>query len=199
MSGDVRCADYDAVTNWNIFATFMTSLMTGIQAAYNAMLAGSLGYVRGFIFLAVTAWIAARAIMIANRLCGMNDLWRDLIRCAVVVMLLQAANYNQYIAALATAIPNEVGNALAETGAGNMANGAAFDAVWNAAAKAGMATWEQVPKYSLSSIPLWCAIIVYWAIALVAIGTSFLVYLASTVLLLLLLAVGPLFVSSLQS
>jgi type IV secretion system protein VirB6 len=120
-----------------------------------------------------------------------------MIRAAIVVFLMQAANYNQYISTLARAIPNEVGNALAAAGAnaGSVASGAAFDTVWNAAAKAGLTAWEQVPKYSLSSIPLWFAIIVYLAIALVAIGVSFLVYLASTILLLLLLAVGPLFVA----
>lgn len=186
------------MTNWQFFQTLTTQLMALIHAATNGMLNGSLGYARPAVLIGITAWIASQAIAVAYARAPMSSLWHGLIRAAVVVFLLQgAATYNQYIGTVAQAIPNEVGNALAAAGAnnGNVANGAAFDNVWNAAAKAGLSVWEQVPKYSLSSIPLWLAIIVYLAIALVAIGISFLVYLASTILLLLLLAVGPLFVA----
>lgn len=185
------------MTNWAFFAGLMTQLLGLVQNASNGMIAGALGYARPALLVGVTAWLAFQAVCVANGVAPLRSLYHGLIRAAIVVFLMQAANYNQYITTLATAIPNEVGNALAAAGAnaGAVASGAAFDTVWNAAAKAGLTAWGQVPKFSLSSIPLWIAIIVYLAIALVAIGISFLVYLASTILLLLMLSVGPLFVA----
>lgn len=175
----------------------MAQLTALMAAAGDAMLNGTLGYVRPLVLAAAIGWIAFRAIMVANNFSRLNDIYRDLIRIAIVVFLLQVANYNQYIGGLATAIPTEVGNALAGLGAnaGNVTNGAAFDGVWNAAAKAGMAVYDQIPKFSLSSIALWFSVIVYLSLALITIGVSFLLYLASTILLLLLLKTGPLFVA----
>jgi hypothetical protein len=185
------------VTNWHFFQALMAQLTTLIQGGGDAILNGTLGYVRPALLIGITAWLAFKAIMVANGFAPLNEIYRDLIRSAVVVFLLQsAATYNQYVGNLAVAIPAEVGAALAAIGAnGNVANGAAFDGVWNTAAKAGFAVFEHIPKYSLSSIPLWFAVIVFLAIALVAVGASFLIYLASTVLLLLLLKAGPLFVA----
>lgn len=185
------------MTNWTFFATLTQQLLALMQAGTAAMTNGSLGYVRPAVLIGITAWLAFQAICVANGIAPMRSLWHGLLRGAIVLFLLQAANYTQYISGLAQVLPTEAGNALAAGGAnaGNVTNGAAFDGVWNAAAKAGLMVWEAVPRYSLSSIPLWFAIIIYLAIALVAIGFSWLIYLASTVLLALLLAVGPLFLA----
>lgn len=186
------------MTNWTFFSTLTAQLIGVIQAGGDALLNGALTYAHNAVLAASVAWIAFRAIMVATGKGTVGSLYRDLIRIAVVVFLLQSvATYNQYVGDLAFAIPTEVGKALAAVGAntGDVANGAAFDGVWNAAAKAGLAVFDHIPKYSLSSIPLWIAVIVYLAIALIAIGVSFLVYLASTILLLLLLKTGPLFVA----
>jgi hypothetical protein len=135
----------------------MGQLTAAIQVGANGMIAGTIDYVRPILLAAITAWIAFQAINVANGFAPMSSLYRGTIRAAVVVFLLQsAANYNQYVTSLAQAIPTEVGNALAAVGAnrGNVANGAAFDDVWNTAAKAGLVVFEHIPKYSLSSIPL---------------------------------------------
>lgn len=185
------------MNNWTFFQTLLGQLTGILQTGGDLILNGSLGYARPLVLVCIIAWIAFKAIMVANSFETWNSIYRDLTRAAVVVFLLQSVTtYNQYVGTIAAAIPTEVGNAISGgAGNGNIANGAAFDTVWNAAAKAGLAVFDQVPKYSLSSIPLWIAVIVYLAIALIAIGVSFLVYLASTVLLLLLLKIGPLFVA----
>ncbi len=185
------------MTNWHFFQALMGQLTALVQGAGDSMLNGALSYARATVLAAIVAWIAFKAIMVANGFAPLNEIYRDLVRAAVVVFLLQsAATYNQYVGNLAVVIPTEVSTALATIGVnGNVANGAAFDDVWNAAAKAGLTVFEHIPKYSLSSIPLWFAVIVFLAVALVAVGVSFLIYLASTVLLLLLLKTGPLFVA----
>lgn len=185
------------MTDWHFFQNLTTQLLALIQAGGDGMMNGALGYVRPLVLAAAVGWIAFKAIMVANGFSSLGEIWRDLIRIAIVVFLLQAANYNQYIGGLGLAIPTEVGNALAAVGAnaGNIADGAAFDGVWNTAAKAGLSVFDHIPKYSLSSIALWFAVIVYLGVALLAIGASFLIYLATTVLLILLLKIGPLFVA----
>lgn len=185
------------MNNWTFFASLTTQLMGIIQAATAGILNGALGWVRPIVALAAVGWIAFRAITVANGTGTLRVMWHDIIRIAVIMFLLQVANYNQYISAVAQAIPNEVGNALAVGGAnmGDVASGAVFDTVWGTAAKAGLIVWEKIPAYSLASIPLWFVIIVYWGIALVSIGLSYIVYLASTVLLQLLIAVGGVFLA----
>jgi type IV secretion system protein VirB6 len=176
----------------------MTALLAAIQAGTNGMINGALGYVRPVLLVAITASIAFQAIAVANNVAALRSLWHGVIRAAVVVFLLQgAAVYNQYVSNLATVIPTEVGAALATAGVntGNVANGAEFDVVLNAAIKAGLTVYDKIPDYSVKTIGLCIAVVIYWGIALGAIGISFAVYLASTLLLQLLLAVGPLFVA----
>src|ERR1700722_5100192 len=105
------------MTNWAFFAALMTQLLGLVQAASNGMLNGAIGYARPALLLGVTAWVALQAISVANGMASMRSLYHGLIRAAIVVFLMQAANYNQYISTLAQAIPNEVGNALAAAGA----------------------------------------------------------------------------------
>ena len=186
------------MTNWNFFQSLTTALLAAIQVGTNGMINGALVYVRPVLLIAMTAWIAYQAIKVANGLAPMSSLQRGVIRAAVVVFVLQGAgNYNQYVANVATAIPTEVGVALAAAGvaAGNIANGAEFDMVLNTAIKAGLVIYDQIPDYSFKTPALCFAVVIYWGIALGAIGFSFAVYVASTLLLKLLLAVGPLFVA----
>ena len=75
------------------------------------MLNGALGYARPTVLAAIVAWISFKAIMVANGFALLNEIYRDLVRAAVVVFLLQsAATYNQYVGNLAVVIPTEVGN-----------------------------------------------------------------------------------------
>ena len=188
------------MNNWNFFQSLFSQLNGIIQSNAVVALNGALDYARPAVQIGVVAWIAARAIAVANGFHIGNEIWKDMLRAVVVLFLISGAGtYNQYIGNLATAIPNEVGTAIAGgpggPGTASIANGAAFDTVWSNAAKAGMTVFGHVPKYTLASIPLWCAVVVYMAVALVAIGLSFLIYLASTMVLTLLLMVGPLFVA----
>jgi type IV secretory pathway VirB6-like protein len=112
-------------------------------------------------------------------------------------MILQSvAAYDQYVVSLAQTIPNEIGVALAGGGAGGtVTSGAAFDLVWNQAAKAGLMVWAHIPSYSLKGAILTLCVAAYFVVAFAAILAGFIVYLVSAVLLSLLLTVGPLFIA----
>jgi type IV secretory pathway VirB6-like protein len=135
---------------------------------------------------------------VANGVASIRALYHGVLRAAVVVFLLQsAATYNQYVGTVAQVIPTEVSNAITPGGAagGNVSGGTAFDNVWNAAANAGIKVWEGIPSYSLKGAMLFLLVGVYFIAALACIGGGFLVFLASTILLTLLLKIGPLFVA----
>jgi type IV secretion system protein VirB6 len=181
--------------NWHFFATIYTALTTVIHGSVNGIINGGLAYVRPVLLLAITAWISFQAIVVAKHLAPFSSLWRGVIRCAVVVMILQsAATYNQWVVSLAQAIPTEVGAAITQ-GGGNAAGGAAFDNVFNTAAKAGLSVYDAIPGYSLKTLPFMFLVLIYIVVAFIAVFVGFIVYLASTILLYLLLAVGPLFVA----
>jgi type IV secretory pathway VirB6-like protein len=181
------------MANWAFFATLYTQILGLVQAGANGILNGALGYARPAVLAAIVAWIAFQAISVANGVTPLRSLYHGLVRAAVVVFLLQAANYNQYVGTVAQTIPTEVTTAI--SGGGPVSGGAAFDNVWNGAAKAGITVWKEIPNYSLKSAMLFLLVGVYFIAALFCIGAGFLVYLASTVLLILLLSVGPLFVA----
>ena len=182
--------------NWQFFAGLYRDITGLATAGTNGILNGALGYVRPVLLVAITAWIAAQAITVSLGQASMRSLYGGIIRGAVVVFLLQgAATYNQYVGTVAQAIPQEVSNAITPGAVGNIGGGVAFDNVWNAAAKAGIAVWESIPSYSIKGAMLFLLVGVYFIATLCFIGAGFLVYLASTVLLQLLLAVGPLFVA----
>jgi type IV secretory pathway VirB6-like protein len=181
------------MANWVFFGTLYTQILGLVQAGADGILNGALDYARPVVLAAIIAWIAFQAISVANGMAPMRSLWHGVIRAAVVVFLLQAANYNQYVSTVAQAIPTQVTAAI--SGGGAVAGGAAFDNVWNGAAKAGIAAWKGIPSYSLKGAMLFLLVGVYFIAALACIGAGFLVYLASTILLILLLNVGPLFVA----
>ena len=59
----------------------------------------------------------------------------------------------------------------------------------------GLIVYNNLPSLSLKGIGLAIAVIIYWVVALAAIGVGFVVFLASHVLLALEIAIGPLFVA----
>lgn len=184
------------MNDWHFFANLFTQISGLVQAGGDTILNGAMGYARPALLAAITCWIAFQAVVVANGMAPMNSLYRGVIRAAVVVMVLQStATYNQYIGTIALAIPTEIGNALGSAVGANVASGAVFDTVWDTAAKSGMVVWKHIPQYSLSGAILTLCVAGYFIVVVVCIAAGFLIYLASTVLLILLLKVGPLFVA----
>lgn len=182
--------------NWTFFQDLTTQLLALVQAAGTAIENSTDGYVNTLIMISLTAWIAFRGVCAAYGKITLGTLMHDIVRGAVIVFLLQIANYDQYVGNVATAIPLEVGNALSAAGMNNanVVTGAAFDNVFSVAVKAGLLTWDHIPRFSFSSIPLWFGVMAYIVVAIFAIGIAYLVYMASLIMMILLIKTGPLFV-----
>ena len=122
------------------------------------------------------------------------------VRGAVVVTLVgNAGNFNQWIGTLfLTTIPNEIGQAINGSfggGGAPVSGGQQFDAVWNAAYKAGLIVYNNLPSVSLKGYRSSFCVFGFWGVALAAVAIGFLMFLASNVLMALLVAVGPIFIA----
>ncbi len=185
------------MNNWTFFAATYSTIAAPLQVAINGLLANTIGWVRAPLFATITLWVGLQAIAVANGGTTLSSLYRGLLRAAVVVAILQSvATYDQYVVNLAQTIPNEVGVALAGGGAGaTVTNGSAFDLVWNQAAKAGLMVWEHIPSYSFKGAILTLCVAAYFIVAFASILGGFTIYLVSSILMSLLLCVGPLFIA----
>ena len=130
----------------------------------------------------------------------MQTMMMDVVRGAIVVTLVgNAGNFNQWIGTVfLTTIPNEVGQAINGSlgGSGPPVNGGAqFDAVWNTAYKAGLMVYNNLPSVSLKGVALTFCVFFFWGVALAAVAIGLLMFLASSVLMALLIAIGPIFIA----
>jgi type IV secretory pathway VirB6-like protein len=184
------------VNNWHFFSVVLTGLINMVQGGSDTLINGSIGYVRPIVMAGVVAWIAAQSVAVAYANASIRTLYTGLFRAAVIVAALQSVGiYNQWIGDVAAALPNEIGNAIGGVGA-NITNGVAFDRTMNDSFKAGLIVWKHIPAYSFSGAILTLGVLGFWVISMMAVGAAALVYGASTVLLTLLIKLGPLFLAA---
>ena len=73
--------------------------------------------------------------------------------------------------------------------------GSQFDDVWNQAYTSGLMVYKNLPSLSFKGALLSLLVFAFWAVALAAVAIGFLMFLASHVLMALLIIVGPIFVA----
>jgi type IV secretory pathway VirB6-like protein len=119
-----------------------------------------------------------------------------LIPIAVVLYVL--SNYNTYVIQPALNFAPSIGNSMVGAlGGTNITGGAPFDTVWNHAYLAGGVVMNAIPSGWGNigpAIGMFICIAIYWMVAGAAIGLAFALYLVSQAGLLLVLAIGPIFV-----
>jgi type IV secretion system protein VirB6 len=118
---------------------------------------------------------------------------RYLIRAALVYFIVSsAANFNQYFGTLfLTTLPTEIGNAISGAAGTHSVTGGAFDTVWNKAWTAGLVVYKNLP-WSIKGMALEFLVVLYWLVAIATIGVGFLIFLSAHVMLVLVIAIGPL-------
>ena len=73
--------------------------------------------------------------------------------------------------------------------------GSQFDDVWNQAYTSGLIVYKNLPSLSFEGSAARSLVFTFWAVALAAVAIGFLMFLASHVLMALLIIVGPIFVA----
>jgi len=186
------------VNDWAFFATIFAQFDVQFLAAVNAMIGQVLDVARAPLVAAITVWLAGSTIDELLHPGGepLLRLVRKAIRAGVVVIALTAATYNQLAGQmLLTELPNGITAAITgATGAPQLAP-AAFDHVWGAAWASGLEVYKNLPSWSLKGVALGILVGLYFIGAMLAISVAFLIFVASHILLGLVIAVGPLFVA----
>ena len=115
--------------------------------------------------------------------------------CAAIVSALWSAGaYDNAVGGLALALPSEIGAAIGLGGQGaDITTGLAFDNVLNQSLAAGTVIWQNIPTISFAGLAMMIATILYFFGTIVTVGAAALIYVASVILLTLLVKIGPLF------
>jgi type IV secretion system protein VirB6 len=187
--------------NWTLFQTVYASVDLPLTNAVAGVLDALTGYLNPIMIAMLTAYMMFTGLRMALAPNGMpmQTMMMDVVRGAIVVTLVgNASNFNQWIGTLfLTTIPNEIGQAInGPLGSGLPVNGGQqFDAVWNASYKAGLIVYDNLPSVSLKGVFLSLCVFLFWGAALAAVAVGFLMFLASSVLMALLVAIGPIFIA----
>jgi type IV secretion system protein VirB6 len=197
-AGDPATVD----VNWTLFQSVYSAVDLPVVNAVNGVLDALAAYLNPMMIAMLTAYmmLAGLRLALAPNGAPMQTMMMDVVRGALVVTLVgNAGNFNHWIGTLfLTTIPNEIGQAVnGSFGAGGtpVNGGAQFDAVWNAAYKAGLVVYNNLPSVLLKGIALTFCVFVFWFLAIASVAIGFLMFLASNVLMALLVAVGPIFIA----
>jgi type IV secretion system protein VirB6 len=181
--------------NWNFFATLYTGINSPIQDFVGVVIAAVTGYVTPILRVLIVVYVAGMAtIATLNPSQEPVTNWlRHLIRAALVYFIVSsAANFDQYFGTLfLTTLPTEIGNAISGAAGTHSITGGAFDTVWNKAWTAGLVVYKNLP-WSIKGMALEFLVVLYWLVAIATIGVGFLIFLSAHVMLVLVIAVGPL-------
>lgn len=183
--------------NWTFFATVFATIAVPLQTAMTALTGNLIDYVHLPILYGITLGIGLYAIAASYGFVPFNMLYKLLFAGAVIdVLLLTVPTYDTYVVQLVNSLPRDIGRALAGGGDINMiSDGGAFDQVWNTAAKSGLIVWDHIPSYSFKGALLTLFVGAYLIGAFLTILGGFLIYMVSTVMVALLLTIGPLFLA----
>jgi type IV secretory pathway VirB6-like protein len=178
--------------NWTLFANLYSAFVTPLIAQMQAMIGGVCATMQPVALAMVTLWLAFVGIDIANGSRTFQQAMRDFFIAGMVIGALQTGQYTQYVSDFfLQAVPHTLGAALG----GTTSPVAGLDTVLDSALTTGSKTYEALPNYSLKTIPLALAVIVYVVVALVAVGYAFAVYMTAAIINVAVIVVGPVFLA----
>lgn len=185
------------MNSWTFFQTvfdgFDTQFLAAVQGMANALIAA----VRTPLLVGVTIWLAGTTAIELYQ--PGNEpllmLVRKVIRAGFVLGLVGAAGYTAIFTTLMlTTLPNEITAAITGTGDAGALTPAAFDKMFSGGWVAVVQIWENLSAWSVKSIVVGLTATVEAVVGSFFIGIGFAVFVASHVMLGLVIIVGPLFV-----
>ena len=184
------------MTSMTIFAWLFGVIGAPVTSSVNGIIEALSGYATPILKYAIIAYVAGRMIVIAYspEAEPLGTFLKTLMKCAIAYWVVANASvYNEYLGTLfLSTIPKEISGVIAGAAGTPVVGGGAFDALWNKAYAAGLAVMKDLP-WGFKTIAIGAGIVGYWIIAIGCIALGFVVYLASLVLLALLIAIGILF------
>ena len=178
--------------SWTVFANLHNTLVSPLLAQLQAMLGNVCNTIQPIALAMVTLWLGFAAFDVANGTKTVQQALRDFFIAGMVIGALQMGQYTQYVSDLfLQAVPNTVGAALG----GTTSPVAGLDTVLDSAVTAASKTYEALPSLALKTIPLCLGVIVFIVIAAVSIGYAFAVYMTATIISVVAVVVGPVFLA----
>lgn len=185
------------MSEWTFFADLLALVEPPLIGAVDGMAGALTGRVAQLLRWGVTLYLAGYLLgqVLSPAANPLSEMERRLLRGAVAVAVATSlATYTTYVKDVALALPEQIAGLVTGAVSGAPPSGAAFDAVWNKAFVGGLAVYNTLGH---TEIALQLLVVLYWFVALVAIGGGFVLWVAAKVFLYLLLGLGPLFVGML--
>jgi type IV secretion system protein VirB6 len=170
-----------------IYSGLITPLVTAIQAMTSAVCSQMGPYATTLTLLCLA--VVGGEMALEHK--SFSSVKHQFAVGAFIIVLIQAANYSTYISNLfITAIPNSIGQML---GSPSTNPASALDNVLNTVVQGASNAYGMLSPYSLMSIPLGIAILMVVVVSLICLVYSFGIFVIATILNILLVAVGPIF------
>lgn len=185
------------MSEWSFFADLLALVESPLIAAVDGMAGALTGSVAQLLRWGVMLYLAGYLLgqVLSPAANPLSEMERRLIRGAVAFAVATSlATYTTYVKDVALALPEQIAGAVTGAVSGSPPSGAAFDAVWNKAFVGGLAVYNTLGH---TEVVLQGVVVVYWLVALFAIGGGFVLWVAGKLFLYLLLGLGPLFVGML--
>jgi type IV secretion system protein VirB6 len=185
---------------WGIFAFLYNGINAPLLSFVNTMITTVAGAVMPPLLTGVTIWIGGMSAMDLFHSNGGDPLMalvRRLIRSGIVIGLADAATYTQIFGTFVlTTLPDEITAMIAQAanGAAAAVNANAYDILINQSWVSLTQIWNNLSNWSVKSIIMGVFAGIDVLIGAVLIAVSFVVYVASHLLLGFAIAIGPLFV-----
>ncbi len=185
------------MSEWTFFADLLALVEPPLIGAVDGMAGALTGSVAQLLRWGVTLYLAGYLLgqVLTPAASPLSEMERRLIRGAVAfAVATNLATYTTYVKGVALALPEQIAGLVTGAVSGAPPSGAAFDAVWNKAFVGGLAVYNTL---GYTELALQLLVVIYWFVALFAIGGGFVLWVAAKVFLYLLLGLGPLFVGML--
>ena len=177
---------------WHFLANLYTVLVTPLLAQLQAMLGNVCATMQPVALGLVTVWLGFAAFDIANGTKTVQQAMRDFFIAGMVIGALQAGQYTRYVSDLfLQAVPNTLSAAFG----GQTSPVAGLDTVLDTAITSAARVYEALPSYSLKTIPLALAVIVFAVVALISVGYAFAIYMVAAIVNVAVVVVGPVFLA----
>jgi type IV secretion system protein VirB6 len=185
-------------SSWHLFQTIYNSIVPTVVGSVNGIINSLAGLVGTPLKVAISTWLAGMMLMHVFGPEGnpLTKLEKELMACAVAfVIATTPSTYALFFTnTLLTALPNDIGNAIAGAFGAVAVSAGAFDTLWNKALAAGWTIFQNL-GWSITDAMMGLLVLIYWLVSLGAIGYGFVIWMISFVVLALFIATGPLFVA----
>jgi type IV secretion system protein VirB6 len=180
---------------WTLFAIILAQIEPFLATATDGISAALVTYVSPLLSVGMIAYVGSNLLL--NSVSPQGEPFGPVLRQVAIVVgvwiaFLGVGHYTYLVHDfLQVGLPASIERVITGAAGGEALGANSFDAIWNTALVAGLKVYKSLPW---TAIGLQFVVVLYWFVALIAIGIGFLIFLVSLVMISLLVAIGPIFV-----